>query len=155
VSKISLSLSKKNDRSCGDCTRCCEGWLSATIKGEDMYPGKPCQFVEVGVGCNIYKNRPKNPCKTFECMWKSDAIVPEEFKPSKVASLIAKQEVNGIGYLSLVECGEKIDSEVLSWFTIYCLSNLANAFWTVDGKPYWMGDPEFNAEMDKRYQSNG
>jgi hypothetical protein len=153
LSKINLQLTKKNQRSCDGCTKCCEGWLSADIYGEEMFPGKPCRFVEKNVGCSIYDDRPKDPCKNFMCFWRAEDTVPLEFKPSEIGSLITSQDVEGIEYYSLVECGVKLDSQMLSWFVTYCLSNQINALWTVDGEPYWMGDPRFNNAMDRRYQA--
>lgn len=147
MSKVSLQLTNKNQRSCDGCTKCCEGWLTANIHGEEMYPGKPCQFVEKGVGCTIYDNRPQDPCKNFMCFWRADGIVPIEFKPSEIGSLITIQRIDDMDYYSLVECGEKLDSKFLSWFVTYALSNLLNALWTVDGVPYWMGDQRFNDAM--------
>lgn len=149
MAAINLSLSKKGSRSCEGCTACCEGWITATIQGEDMYPGKPCQFVEKGVGCSIYKDRPKDPCKEFRCMWRDTdtQIMPDEFKPSEIGSMVVRQHVNGIDFLSLVECGEKLRSEMLSWFTTFGVSRGLNLVWTVDGKSYWMGSPQFHQLM--------
>ena len=38
--KTHLPMAVKKE--CGTCTKCCEGWLGANIKGHEMYPGKPC-----------------------------------------------------------------------------------------------------------------
>jgi hypothetical protein len=153
MGKISLSLGKKNGRSCEGCTACCEGWLTAEIKGEMMYPGKPCQFVEQGVGCTIYKDRPKDPCKEFRCMWRDtdEQIMPDEFKPSEVKSMVTRQQIQGIDYLMLTECGAKPLPEVLSWFVTFAIGNNQNAMWTVDGKAFWIGHPEFNHLMTKEH----
>ena len=51
-------------RSCGDCTACCEGWLSA--KDLKMWAGKACEH-KTAAGCGIYADRPENPCKAFQC----------------------------------------------------------------------------------------
>lgn len=152
--KIALPISKKDKgRSCGDCTKCCEGWLVATIHGEEMSPGKPCQFVDPGVGCKIYKNRPKDPCKMFSCMWKAVEDVPEEFQPSKSGIILHYQEVDGIKFLNASEAGNEISSLMLSWFVSYCVANQVNAHWTADGKDFWMGRPDFNEAMNRRYFS--
>lgn len=154
MSKIPLTLSvkkKSNDRSCDGCTKCCEGWLVADIHGETMYPGKPCQYVEQGVGCTIYKNRPKEPCKNFACMWKAVEDVPLEFKPSEIGAIIHRMEIDGIAYLNVVECGQLLNPKLLSWFVTYCMSKRINAHWTADGKAFWMGTDEFNKMMMNRY----
>lgn len=151
MAKVSLQLSNKNARSCDGCTKCCEGWLSATIHGEEMYPGKPCQFVDAGVGCKIYNKRPKDPCKNFACMWKVVDDVPEEFKPSEIDVIFTRYDIQGVPYLAAVEAGSKLDSSVLSWFVTYCVARLLNACWTIEGKTFWMGSPEFNQLMMQRH----
>lgn len=143
--------SKDSGRSCEGCTKCCEGWLTANIKGEDMYPGKPCQFVDPGVGCTIYKDRPRDPCKMFSCMWKAVPDVPEEFKPSESGIILHRQDVNGISYLNASEAGNEISPVMLSWFVSYAIANRMNVHWVAAGKDFWMGDPEFNDAMFLRY----
>ncbi len=154
MAAINLGLRPKikdNGRSCDGCTKCCEGWLTANIKGEDMYPGKPCQFVDIGVGCTIYKDRPKEPCKNFVCMWKAVDEVPLEFKPSECNVILVRHEIEGIPYLNAVEAGELMNPLVLSWFVSYCVARKINAHWTVDGKAFWMGIDPFNNAMMRQY----
>ena len=143
MARIPLRLGIKDERSCDGCTRCCEGWLSANIKGEEMYPGKPCQFVDEGVGCKDYKGRPKNPCKTFACMWKLDPNIPEKFKPSEINAIITKYDVDGIPFLAAVRCGEELDQEFLSWFVTFGVGNGFNIRWEAKDQTYAMGHPEF------------
>ncbi len=141
--KIPLMLSKKNARSCDGCTKCCEGWLTATINGEEMYPGKPCQNCDPGKGCTDYKNRPQDPCKTYMCMWRADDSVPIEFKPSEVNSLVTRSDINGMPYLVLLEAGEKMRAEVVSWFIVFVSSKGINAEWQIDGRSYYSGNTNF------------
>lgn len=154
MSKVALSLGVKNNRSCEGCTRCCEGWLSGNIKGEEMYPGKPCQFVEQGVGCNIYKDRPKDPCKTFVCMWRADMRMPEHFKPSEINSIVTQQTIAGIAYLAAIETGTRPDPEFLSWFISYCVSNRVNAEWHVGDKKFFIGTTDFSKAMNEKYEKD-
>ncbi len=42
-------------RSCSDCTKCCEGSLSGEVFGKTFYSGKPCHFVKLNEGCSVYK----------------------------------------------------------------------------------------------------
>lgn len=154
MSKVSLNLGVKNNRSCEGCTRCCEGWLTANIKGVEMSPGNPCQFVEVGVGCTIYDKRPKEPCKTFSCMWKADMSMPEEFKPSVANVLVSQQSVDGIAYLAATETGVRLDSEFLSWFVSHVVSRKINAEWHVGKKRFFIGDQAFAKAMTSRYEQD-
>jgi Fe-S-cluster containining protein len=151
MSKISLQLSKKNARSCDGCTKCCEGYLSATIYGEDMYRGKPCQFVDLGTGCTIYKKRPEDPCKTFQCVWRAADFVPEEFSPKSQQVLVTEQKINGIPYLSAIPAGKEISTEMLSWFVSYGVGRQLNVEWVVEDRPYHLGQVDFIHAMSQRY----
>jgi hypothetical protein len=139
------------NRTCGDCTRCCEGWLAGDIRGHKMYPGKNCYFLEIGKGCKEYEDRPQHPCKNFECEWLINERVPLALKPSVVGSIFVKKDINSIEYLLLVEAGRKMDSDVLSWGISYCLSNNINFCWHVSDKIFWIGSEDFDAEMEKLY----
>ncbi len=150
--KIPLTLGKKNTRSCDGCTKCCEGYLIAEIHGEMMYPGKACQFCKVGGGCSIYKDRPKDPCKNYMCMWRAEDVVPIEFKPSEVNSLITRNEINGMPFLTLLEAGEKMRAEVVAWFIVFVSSKGINAEWQIDGKAYYSGHPKFLEAINIRNQ---
>ena len=56
-------------RNCGMCTACCDGWLTANIRGHEMRVGVPCHFRGEG-GCTIYQDRPVDPCRGFHCAWR-------------------------------------------------------------------------------------
>ncbi len=150
--KIPLRLAVKGERSCGDCTACCEGWLSAEINGHEMYPGKPCHFVEQGKGCTIYKDRPKEPCKNFACMWKVDKNIPEHFKPSISGTILAKQEIDGIPYLAAVPAGKEINPELLSWLVTFGTANKINIRWDAGNRPFFIGFPDFSQKMAQSLQ---
>jgi hypothetical protein len=153
MAKINLQLTQKNDRSCEGCTKCCDGWLTSSIFGEEMYPGKPCQFVESGVGCTIYETRPEDPCKVFSCMWKADDVVPEKFKPSEIGSIIHQLRIGGKIYLNITEAGKKIDPGLLEWFIDYCKSTGRDGAWSVDGKRGWVGGLLFSKMMEAKYKN--
>ena len=151
MGKVSIGIGKKGMRSCGTCTKCCEGWLMATIAGEEMYPGKPCQLLDPGKGCSDYKNRPEDPCKTFNCMWRVDHNLPKEFSPQDTGVIVTTQNVNGIDYLAAVYAGKEIEADFLSWFVAYCVSRRINFEWTIRGQALYIGSDEFKFAMDQRY----
>jgi hypothetical protein len=101
-------------RSCGDCTLCCEGWLGNVSHGYEMWPGRKCQFVSLEKGCTIYDQRP-DTCQKFECQWLSDERIPEWMKPNKCGVIIREREIDGVKFLEILEAGQKLDSEILSW----------------------------------------
>lgn len=135
----------KVKRTCGDCTKCCEGYLLGEVNGKTFYPGKPCHFL--GKGCTIYSKRPVDPCQTYRCEWLTNEEIPEWMKPSEVNAIIDIQEQQGIKYLRVKEAGAKLDSKVLSWIIRYVLVNQLNLLWEVDGGQNWIGRPDFNALM--------
>lgn len=60
-------VATRGSRKCGDCRMCCltHGVHTAEFQKE---AGSWCACSKKGVGCVIYKNRPKN-CVEFECEW--------------------------------------------------------------------------------------
>lgn len=135
-------------RSCGDCTKCCEGWLTGNVRGHEFYPGKPCFFLTIGVGCNDYDNRPADPCKTFSCDWLVNDLIPEEFKPNAIETIFLKTFLNGIEYLKLVPAGNDIDDSIISWAIDYAESNSINLWIDKNGNRVF-GSKEFLEEFDK------
>ena len=150
------SLPIVNGRSCENCTKCCEGFLAADIRGNYMGMQKdktikPCVFVELGKGCGEYEKRPVDPCRTFKCDWLTNPDMPESFKPSRAKSIFITRKVKGVEYMKLIEAGGKLDSEVLSWAISYALVNNLNFAWSVLDNIFWVGDEEFNKIMDENY----
>jgi hypothetical protein len=148
-------------RSCGTCTKCCEGHLRADIKlkndtplafmGQDEEGFKPCPFVKVGEGCSAYDVRPDHPCSVFKCDWLTNEEMPESFKPSRSNTIFTTRIMKGIEYTMLIEAGRKLDSEVLSWAISDALANGTNLAWRVLDNIFWVGNEEFNQMMDTDY----
>lgn len=154
MGKVAVGIGKKGMRSCGECTKCCEGWLVAVINGEEMHPGKPCQLLDADKGCSDYKNRPKDPCKNFDCMWKENKDLPEEFSPHKTGVIVTGQVVDGIHYLAAVHAGKDIEADFLSWFVAYCVSRKLNFEWKIKDRSTYIGSEDFTLAMNKRYGIN-
>ena len=103
------------EKSCGTCTKCCEGWLAATIHGKEVKVGSPCQYVSLD-GCSIYADRPVNPCVKFKCLWLVDKEVPDWVKPENsgvIAQIIAKKE------MVVTPAGQTVSSEYRTWAKAY------------------------------------
>ena len=140
-----IGYNKTMLKECGTCTKCCEGWLTADIKGHKMYPGKPCFFLEIGKGCTIYKNRPKDPCKGFQCGWTEIEDMPEEFKP-EISGVIMHWKSEG--YWVISKAPDNPTSQFLSWAIIYARSRKQNILWNVDNRSWWIGDDDFCKNME-------
>jgi len=147
--KTELPMITKKE--CGTCTKCCEGWLSADIKGYKMYPGKPCFFIEIGKGCGDYENRPQVPCKNFKCGWLGIEEMPEEFKPDKSGVVMHFVQEDEISYFSLTKAPNDPSAELLSWAISFVASKGLNIFWDINNKSFWIGDSKFCDRMEREH----
>ena len=117
-----------------------------------MFPGKPCFFVEIGKGCKDYKNRPEDPCKTFECGWLKINEMPEEFKPEKSGVIMQYRENNNNPYLVIHKAPNNISASFLSWSITYALNNKLNILWYIDEKSWWIGNEDFRVQMEEEHK---
>lgn len=137
------------NRSCGECRKCCEGWLSGVVYGKLMFKGQACHYLG-GDGCTIYEDRPEDPCRSYVCSWLDGDIFPMWMKPSMTDVVISRRKVSGteILYYTIIEAGSKIDSGVLNWLIQWALSTGNNIHYEVGGKPYMIGTVEFIEKMN-------
>ena len=149
-----------SNRSCGECTKCCEGYLHSesdlVMKDGRAFKlgGSACPILQIGKGCGEYENRPQNPCRGFQCEWlRLPDVYPEEMRPDKVQAIFSLQSVDGIDYLRITEAGRVLDAETLSFGIKLVLQNRFNVYWEVNGKIHWFGNRDFitvmNAEKNK------
>lgn len=142
-------------RNCDGCTKCCEGWLTGTIHGKSMWPGKPCHFVQLGKGCSIYEARPDDPCKSFICEWKRDFDIPEWLKPSLSNVIIRKSYVKisdvDVEFIQVIEAGSVITSQILNWiFLELVIGKQYNVRYMVNGCYNHVGSREFVNHFNKK-----
>lgn len=148
MNKTIMIMPEQPDRTCGDCTACCDGWLTGNIYGHTMYPGKKCHYV-CETGCSIYEDRPKDPCKTFECLWLKNKKVPMWMKPSSVGVILSEQQISGESYIMATEAGKRMDPAVLSWLFNMCIAG-NNIAYQIDGGINWIGNTNFTGQMQKQ-----
>lgn len=135
-------------KSCGDCTKCCDGWLMANINGHEMSPGKPCIFVKTG-GCSIYESRPEDPCVKFKCEWLINPYLDESLKPINSNIIILRRQISGISYLVARYAGEDVSADSLGRVINYCQANSKNLLWEMQGSRGWIGSSEFCEAISK------
>ena len=111
---------------------CCSGVLTSEQYGHSMHFGKPCFFV-ANKGCTIYEDRPEH-CKGFKCEWLAQDYLPMWMRPD-LSKVIVVQKDN---FIEVIECGQKIDSAVLSWLLIWAANNRKNIQYGVDGGRHWI-----------------
>lgn len=148
-----------SNRDCGECTKCCEGYLYGDIKfadGRQIPLGpKPCSILQIGKGCGDYENRPQSPCRGFECEWlRQPDVYPVEMRPDRIGTIFSLQEVEGIPYLRITEAGKRLDAEVLSFGLKLALFNKFNVYWEIEGKIHWLGNKDFVAVMNREKNKN-
>ena len=116
-------------RGCGECTACCEGWLSA--EDLDMRPGKACKH-RIESGCSIYPERPEVPCKTFRCGWLRDSqVFSEDLRPDKCgAILLSDRPAAGYEVWRLVPVGRHVSAETLNRFAELAQTIPVPMMWT-------------------------
>lgn len=148
-------MSETISKNCNSCTKCCEGWLPANIRGHQMYKGKPCVFIQKDIGCIDYDNRPINPCQRFECEWIINDMYPEWMKPSNSGYIILSKTINNsIRYHTLVEASDEPDYKAMSWFIFNGMKNKLNIAWEIDNSYWWAGSDEFYDAMLKQHDGD-
>jgi hypothetical protein len=108
-----------------------------------MYLGKPCHFLKIGTGCTIYKDRPQEPCKRYECAWLSNENIPDFMKPEVSNCILDYKEIEGVPYLRLTESEMPYTAEVLTWCINYAIANKLNILWILNKKINYMGTEKF------------
>jgi hypothetical protein len=142
-------------RVCGDCTKCCEGWLEGIVHGYKMFRGCNCHFLEGA--CSIYESRPENPCKSYNCAWMSEDVIPGWLKPNLSNTIITKRStripteegMKTITYYDVIEAGDKLDSSVLNWLLHWAIDNKLNIAYELEGKVHVVGDDDFKRLLNR------
>lgn len=109
----------KNNKECGTCTKCCEGWTIANIEGRPVTPGNPCYFLEQNVGCKIYDNRPYFPCQKFSCAWLALKDIPDQWKPENCGVIMTNLDVHGEPYVVFINAPLNPSKEMIEWAEEY------------------------------------
>ena len=140
----------KQRKACDGCTACCSGALHGQAHGHAFWKGRPCHFVGAN-GCTIYKDRPHDPCKTYECGYLALDWVPHWMRPDLSDVIItAKVSANKkIPYIEVLEYRNKITPEVLSFiFMAHVNGHFQNIKYQVNGGWNRIGSKEFLEESN-------
>lgn len=115
-------------RSCGECTACCQGWLSSKVVG--IRPGVACKHC-TSAGCAIYEDRPEDPCKTFKCRWLSDPVgLEEELRPDRCGAIARFTVWKSQTLLAAVPVGTNVPQSTLDKMRGYAQSKGVPLVWT-------------------------
>ena len=135
-------------RNCGNCRECCNGWLWGEVNGHYMYSGTPC-FYTNETGCSIYEDRPRIPCKDFNCAWLLDKDIPEWFRPDITKIMLLADRNSGTGE-DIIKENPKIKNKIvlISWLkTRYNKGELQ--------RPHNLSHEEFLSEIDRVVENFG
>lgn len=104
-------------RDCGTCTACCDGWVQMNINGDEVYPGCACPH-STGSGCDDYANRPTDPCVNFICGWVQDnSPLPDWMRPTEAGAIVLLNELNwaDLAVDLAIPVGYQIPDKTLDW----------------------------------------
>jgi len=132
------------ERTCGECTACCEGWLTGSAYDHPFQPGRPCFYLQKG--CSIYADRPADPCQGYKCVWLAHDTLPMWMRPDKSKIIVTERETNGVKYWDVSECGTTMSAESLSWLVLYTIDNSTNIQYRINGGSVKIGQPDFLLE---------
>ena len=114
-----ISNRPPNFKECGQCQKCCEGWVAGTAFGIPFHPNKPCTFLQGK--CLVYSFRP-DVCKKFYCAW-VQGLFPDWMRPDKTNVLISVQDWSRGQFLKIIACGVKIDDNIMKEIKIFSQEN--------------------------------
>jgi hypothetical protein len=132
-------MEPKAIRPCGECSKCCQGTLTATVLGHEIGNGKNCSYLgKGGTGCTIHQYRPR-VCKDFICEWKGNFNVPLDFRPDKTGVILSTRyftgsDGNSYEHLRVLDTNRKINTDVYEWILKqYSLKKFENILYIVRG----------------------
>jgi hypothetical protein len=137
-------------RRCGECTACCQGWLTGNIRGHEIEPGVPCPFLGAH-GCTIYEDRPQDPCRGFVCGWlREPSPFPESFRPDRLGVIIVPLYWRERPAYVLVAAGREPDAALLEWMRALSAARGTPFLFNVAGRWRGYGSPEFQQDILER-----
>jgi hypothetical protein len=145
-------MKSQNERTCGSCTACCDGWLQIEVRGHHIRPGKPCPF-SVGNHCSIYSERPQHPCREFICGWLiASSPLPEWMRPDKsdMIMLAANFFWRGLPVDVLVAVGDRPKKKAMDWLMKFSAEKKRLLIYQVKEDWFAFGPPAFQAEVSER-----
>ena len=141
ISKEDMIIPIIQERQCGECTACCQGYVTGSAHGHEFFRGKPCFFL--GDNCTIYADRPVNPCQNFQCTWLKDNTLPVWMRPDRSGVLVVHENKKGIEYYNAIETDKPMAANVLNWLIQFAIINQCNLQYMVNGGINRIGTQQF------------
>jgi hypothetical protein len=131
-------------RTCGTCTKCCDGWLGVQVHGHWVTDGNPCLFKKEKCGCSIYQARPQT-CQDFLCGWLRDdgTLFEEWMKPEIVNFILVYFKIEEIKWYKLITTGQKLSPLMLSYVIQKAIRQNINLEYWIENTQFLIGTEEF------------
>jgi hypothetical protein len=145
-------MNRHNERTCGSCTACCDGWLQIEVRGHRVRPGAPCPF-SIENRCSIYEERPQHPCREFVCGWlTASSPLPEWMRPDKsdMIMLAANFIWHGRPVDVVVAAGNRPKQKALDWLMRFSSEKKRLLIYQINDEWFAFGPPGFQAEISER-----
>jgi hypothetical protein len=150
------SLPSGTPRPCGDCSKCCDGWVKTRVLGHDIDLGHPCPFSS-GHHCTIHPDRPDDPCRIFFCGWaEAGSALPEWMRPEECGVIVLAGRSSWAGHPVdvLVSAGCDPDERMLTWFREYSTRNMRPFLYQQNEQWFGYGPQAFQHEVAARAARN-
>ena len=132
-------------KQCGDCQKCCEGWVGGEAFGVSFHPHKPCVFLQKK--CLVYSFRP-DVCKKFYCAW-VQGIFPDWMRPDLTNVLISVNDWSKGQFLKVIACDQPVSENVMDEIRKFSQSNKCPYMVHYNGRTDLFGTQEFVDEFMK------
>jgi hypothetical protein len=139
-------------RPCGDCAKCCDGWVKTRVLGHDIDLGRPCRYSS-GHHCTIHADRPEDPCRVFFCGWaEAGSDLPDWMHPGQCGVIVLAGRASWAGRPVdvLVSAGRDPDERMLAWFQQHSIRNLRPFLYQQNEEWFGFGPPAFQSEVAAR-----
>ena len=136
-------------RPCGDCSACCQGWLTTHVLNHDIYLDHPCQYCS-SQGCSIHAERPTDPCSLFFCAWaEAGSELPEWMQPSQsgIIALTNRSSWKKMPVDILVSAGRDPDTKILQWFQNRCQTQQTPFIYQQNNQWFGYGPQQFQQDL--------
>jgi len=109
-----------NNKNCGVCTLCCEGFLEGSSYGNIFKKYQPCIYLDKGL-CSIYTYRPKF-CQDYYCAWRQGLFSDDLYPPH--AGFIVSVENNQLKqFLKIIYVTDTIKDGNIKEVEKFCIDN--------------------------------
>jgi hypothetical protein len=127
--------------------------LRITVRGHAVGLGKPCPFLGDG-GCEIYEQRPIDPCRNFICGWLvHGSHLPDWMRPDRANVIVLGGNFKWREFsvdVAITTAGRRPNDDAVIWLRQYGKANRRPLLYQVATDWYAFGPRKFQLEMAQR-----